>query len=106
MFGALSPVKALSLRLTSVSRQGWWPRAAPARGRVRHVRGQTSLNGFFVPTGASNFAGRNEGLYTMSKKDHRQRRRRGSVNPWLFKAIVWLGQAILWIVRFWFDDRE
>ncbi len=40
--------------------------------------------------------------------DHRQRRRRRSSGnrEWLWKLLVWLGQAAFWVVRFWFHDRE
>lgn len=44
----------------------------------------------------------------MSNKDRHQRRRRRFNWGWLFKLIVEMGQAMFYVVRFWFwlSDRE
>ena len=70
-------MKASRLRIAFSSHVGWWSRAAPIRGWMRHGGGQTSLIAFLVPTGASTFAGRNRGKnYMKNTKYHRQRRHR------------------------------
>lgn len=44
----------------------------------------------------------------MSNNDHHQRRRRRLNRVWLFKLIVEIGRAAIYVVRFWLwlSDRE
>ncbi|WP_244545253.1 DUF4426 domain-containing protein [Devosia enhydra] len=42
----------------------------------------------------------------MNDKRHHQRRRRRLNWGVVFKTITFLGQAIYYVARFWFSDRE
>jgi len=95
--GALWKLSASVYLVVSLGRG---TRAAPVGRRVRHIRGQTSLNSpcfYGRPTILSAEAEENQ----MSEKDRHQRRRRWLSRGWQFKLIVGVGQAAYYVVRFW-----